>query len=151
MTEKHEDVRIHIDRKPYESPNPTTDEALYVLGHVPHGHQLFRSVQGDEEDVPVLNDKEKIHLFEDEHFYSQDAKGYKIIVNGRTREVTERQVSFSEIVKLAYDKPPEGENIVFTVSYRKGPRKNSEGTLGEGQSVKVKNGMIFNVTATDKS
>lgn len=30
---KHE-VRVHIDQKPYESPNPTTGEALYKLGHV---------------------------------------------------------------------------------------------------------------------
>ena len=28
---------IHIDQKPYESPNPTTGEALYKLGHVQPG------------------------------------------------------------------------------------------------------------------
>lgn len=27
-------VRIHIDREPYESPNPTTGAALYMLGGV---------------------------------------------------------------------------------------------------------------------
>jgi hypothetical protein len=30
---KHE-VRIHIDQHRYESPNPTTAAALYLLGHV---------------------------------------------------------------------------------------------------------------------
>jgi hypothetical protein len=40
LMENHEhkhQVRIHIDQKPHESPNPTTGEALYKLGHVqPH-------------------------------------------------------------------------------------------------------------------
>jgi hypothetical protein len=37
------------------------------------------------------------------------------------------------------------------VSYEDGPRKNPQGSLTEGQTVFVKNWMIFNVTATDKS
>jgi hypothetical protein len=51
--ENHEhknQVRIHIDQKPYESPNPTTGEALYKLGHVQPGLELFREVKGDKED-----------------------------------------------------------------------------------------------------
>jgi hypothetical protein len=32
--EHHHQVRIHIDQKPYESPNPTTGEAL-TLGQCP--------------------------------------------------------------------------------------------------------------------
>ena len=65
--------------------------------------------------------------------------------------VTTRTVTFDEIVKLAFPNPPSGANILYTVSYEDGPRKNPQGSLKEGQSVKVKNGMIFNVTATDKS
>jgi len=30
--ERKHQARIHIDQKPYESPNPTTGEALYKLG-----------------------------------------------------------------------------------------------------------------------
>jgi hypothetical protein len=60
-------------------------------------------------------------------------------------------VSFNEIVKLAFPTPPTGANILYTVSYEDGPRVNPQGSLKEGQSVVVKNGMIFNVTATDKS
>ena len=37
---KHQ-VRIHIDRRPYESPQVTTHAALYVLGKVPAGYELF--------------------------------------------------------------------------------------------------------------
>lgn len=146
-------VRIHIDQKPYESPNPTTGEALYSLGHVQPGNDLFREVVGDREDRVVENDDEPVHLREDEHFHSGPAqpRKYTIIVNGQKKVVTTRTVSFAEIVKLAFPTPPEGANILYTVSYEDGPRINPQGSLKEGQSVVVKNWMIFNVTATDKS
>jgi len=40
---------------------------------------------------------------------------------------------------------------MFTITFRKGPNANPKGTLTEGGSVKVKKGMIFDVTATDRS
>ena len=50
-TKKHEhETRVHIDRHPYESPNPTTGAALYALGKVPAGFQLYREAKGDTED-----------------------------------------------------------------------------------------------------
>jgi len=67
---KEHEIRIHIDRKPYESPNPTTHSALYVLGKVLAGYELFKEVQGDHEDDPIPNDAGTIHLKEDQHFYS---------------------------------------------------------------------------------
>jgi hypothetical protein len=66
---KHE-VRIHIDRKPYMSPRVTTHAALYVLGHIPAGYELFLEVHGDHEDQPIPNNQTEIHLKEDQHFYS---------------------------------------------------------------------------------
>lgn len=75
-----------------------------------------------------------------------------IIVNGRPKVVpANEELSFAQVVALAFDNPPTGANIIFTVTYRKGPEHKPEGTLTEGQSVKVKDGMIFNVTPTDKS
>ena len=146
-------VRIHIDQKPYESPNPTTGEALYKLGHVQPGFDIFREVKGDREDPIIENDDEPVHLREDEHFHSGPAqpRKYTIIVNGQKKTVTTKKVSFEEIVKLAFPTPPQGANILYTVSYEDGPRVNPQGSLKEGQSVFVKNWMIFNVTATDKS
>jgi len=146
-------VRIHIDEKPYESPNPTTGEALYKLGHVQPGYDLFREVRGDKEDAVVEDDAEPIHLREDEHFHSGPAqpRRFTIIVNGQQKVVTTRAVTFDEIVKLAFPTPPAGSNILYTVSYEDGPCVNPQGSMKDGQTVKVKNGMIFNVTATDKS
>jgi hypothetical protein len=82
---------------------------------------------------------------------SEDPKPVNIIVNGRTKEVPKQEMSFEELVALAFDKPPGGPNIVFTVTYRKGHGNKPEGTLAQGETVKVKEGMVFNVTATDKS
>ena len=146
-------VRIHIDEKPYESPNPTTGDALYKLGHVQADFDLFREVKGDKEDPIVENDDEPLHLREDEHFHSGPAvpRKFTIIVNGQKKVVAARTVNFDEIVKLAFPMPPTGANILYTVSYEDGPRVNPQGSLKEGQTVEVKNRMIFNVTATDKS
>lgn len=79
-------------------------------------------------------------------------KTITIIVNGREKEVPKNDdLTFDELVSLAFDDPPTGEFICFTITYRKGTGNKPEGTLPEGESVKAKDGMIFNVTATDKS
>lgn len=78
-------------------------------------------------------------------------KEFTIIVNGRQKVVTAKELSFAEVVVLGFDNPPTGPNIVFTVTYTRGEGNKPGGTLVEGETVKIKEGMIFNVTATDKS
>jgi hypothetical protein len=80
-----------------------------------------------------------------------NTKSFTIIVNGREKIVTSRELSFSEIVALAFDNPPSEPNTIFTVTYRRGEGNKPEGSLVQGETVKIKDGMIFNVTATDKS
>jgi hypothetical protein len=77
-------------------------------------------------------------------------KDITIVVNGRAKEVAKEDMTFNEIVALA-DGLPTGQFIVYTITYRRGHGNKPEGTLVEGEPVKVKDGMIFNVTATDKS
>lgn len=74
-----------------------------------------------------------------------------IIVNTREKEVEGKEVTYDQIVALAFDNPPTGENIEITATYRDGPGQNKEGTLQPGQTVHIKKEMIFDVTATDKS
>jgi hypothetical protein len=79
-------------------------------------------------------------------------KSITIIVNGREKTVTQDELTFDEVLKLAFDNPPYGPNTLFTITYRKGGNEHRpEGHLVEGETVKVKKGTIFNVTATDKS
>jgi len=77
-------------------------------------------------------------------------KTVSIIVNGREREFAGNEISFEQVVALA-NLGSEGVNIVFTVTYKRGEGHKPEGSLVAGESVKVKQGMIFNVTRTDKS
>lgn len=79
------------------------------------------------------------------------SKHFNIFVNGRKKVATTGELSFAQIVALAFDPVPTGPNILFTITYRHGPHANPEGTLQEGATVTIKDGMIFNVTATDKS
>jgi multiubiquitin len=77
-------------------------------------------------------------------------KSTTVVVNGREKTVTSKELTFDEVVNLAFDDPQPGPNIYFTITYRRG-HGNKEGSLVEGESVKVKDGMIFNVIRTDKS
>jgi|ERR1700722_9430390 hypothetical protein len=145
------EVKFFIDQNSYHSPSPTTGAALYVLGNVQPGMELFREVTGDREDPEVDNGPEVIHLKPDEHFHSGKPKVYKIIVNGRQKEVSTKTLSFDQVVALAFNPVPSGPNVQFTVTYRKGPSKNPHGSMTEGESVRIKDGMIFDVTETNKS
>jgi hypothetical protein len=76
-----------------------------------------------------------------------------IYVNTRPKEVTKNEdISFERAIDLAYDgNPPSGPNVEFTVMYQRA-EGNKDGTLVPGgQPVKAKEGMIFDVTATDRS
>lgn len=80
-------------------------------------------------------------------------KAVSIIVNGRTHQVAKERISYEEVVSLRYQTEPRptGPNILITVMYSKG-HSDQQGSLEDGDAgVKVKEGMVFNVTATDKS
>jgi|ERR1022692_2128337 hypothetical protein len=149
--ENEHQVRIHIDQHRHESPNPTTGAALYALGKVAANLELYREVIGDREDKPIDNSPEIIHLRDDEHFHSGAPKTYTVYINGQEKVLTSKTVTFEQLVALAFPTPPTGPNILFTISYEDGPHANPMGSLMPGGKVQVKEGMIFNVTPTDKS
>lgn len=85
--------------------------------------------------------------------HSDQAPGHNkttiIIVNARQFEVTGNQISYTEVVQLAFPNDPANESIEYTVAYANPHGK--DGTLVEGQSVHIKEGIIFNVTKTNRS
>ncbi len=79
-------------------------------------------------------------------------KEITIIVNTREKTVSQKELTFTEIIALAYDTPPTGADVMFTVTYRRGHGNKPDGTMVETDSpLKLKEGMIINVSATDKS
>ena len=73
-----------------------------------------------------------------------------IFVNARKRWWNRRTITYSQVVELAFP-PMYGSKEVFTVQYNHGPKEDREGLLAGGQRVKVVDGMVFDVTRTDKS
>ena len=80
-----------------------------------------------------------------------DDKTFSIVVNARAVEVDRDELSFDELVDLAFDDPARGPQIVFTITFREAGGRIPEGELDEGQRLKVRDGTIVNVTRTDQS
>ena len=126
-------VRIHIDQHRYESPSPTTGEALYLLGKVAPGSDLYREVEGNREDQPVWDDGEEIHLREDEHFHSGPAATITVIVNGRKKEAPSRVLTFMQVVALAFDPVPQRSGVGFHRDVPEGREQTPRGHLNGGR------------------
>lgn len=72
-----------------------------------------------------------------------------IVINGRQREVSGQSISYSQVVQIAFPDDQVDEAIEYTVAYANPHGK--DGTLVNGQDVHIKEGMIFNVSKTNRS
>jgi hypothetical protein len=139
---------------------PIISDRQYILGKqirklagIPEGDQLFLAIPGPWEDERI-NDNEFIDLARPgkEKFYSQSKiVDYILVVNGREKTWKHEIISYAQVVELAFGPVQEVEQTVYTVLYKKGPSQNPEGSMVKGDTVFVKNKMIFNVTATSRS
>lgn len=77
----------------------------------------------------------------------------KIIVNGREHDYNEKKISYEEVIVIAFGAIDTRPNVAYTVKYSKGNNGKhvDKGSLVQGDTVKVKEGMIFNVSRTDRS
>lgn len=79
------------------------------------------------------------------------SKEITIVVNGRNKPWSEKTISFEQVVILAFGKYDENGVTAYTVTYKKGHGDKPEGSMVKGETIHVKDKMIFNVTATNKS
>ena len=77
-----------------------------------------------------------------------ESKPFHIIVNARPREVTGEAITYKQVVLLAFPNA-EFDKFDFDVHYT-GPHL-PDGSLVDGQSVPLENGLKFDVTRTNKS
>ncbi|HEY3249603.1 MAG TPA: multiubiquitin domain-containing protein [Ignavibacteria bacterium] len=96
----------------------------------------IKDIQSETGQISDADDKDKI---------------VNIIVNGTQHTWSKKEISFDEVIILAYGAISPDPNIVYTVTYKRGHGNKPEGILDKGDSVKVKEGMIFNVTFSNKS
>ena len=73
-----------------------------------------------------------------------------IYVNTRAVELDADKIGFERLVEIAYP-GPHGPDVTFTISYSRGPEGHESGSLTPGESVEIKNGMIFDVIRTVRS
>ena len=72
-----------------------------------------------------------------------------IVVEGTEHEWPKDEITHPEVVELEFGEY--SPNITYSVTYRRGHGNKPEGSLAPGASVKVKDGMIFNVSETGQS
>lgn len=142
---------FYVDGLSMKWPRKTISGAhIRLLARVSEDSELV--LQRTNEADQVIEGDELVHLNERgvERLITRP-RTITIIVNGRRKTVHTRELSFDQVVALAFDPVPTGDNWVFTVTFTNGLPPRPEGSLIKGQSVPIKNRMVFNVTATDKS
>lgn len=78
-------------------------------------------------------------------------KEITIVVNGRNKSWDEKTITFKQVVELAFGKYEENDRTAYTVTYKNGQGNKPERSMVAGETIHVKDKMIFNVTATNRS
>jgi hypothetical protein len=79
-------------------------------------------------------------------------KEYKIIVSGQEMVLESDHVTYEQLIAFVMGSNVPGDgNIPATITYSHGPKDNRSGSLNPGQSIEIKNEMIFVVTPTSVS
>lgn len=123
------------------------------LGNIPADDDIFLDIKEGWQDDQILDD-EVVDLARPgkEKFFSKPRSAeFSIIVNARPNIWKEINISFEQLIVLAFESYDNNLNKGYTVTYSRGWEPKPEGTMVKGSVVRVKNKMIFDVTATDKS
>ena len=125
---------------------------LYALAKANDEQAVFLEVRGGEDRLILPEDVVDLAAAGIERFFTapKPIPTFEIIVNSRPRVVTGREVTFEQIVQLAYPGPHE-PNVGFSMTFRHAASDPHAGELGPGGIVEVKKGTIFNVTRTVRS
>lgn len=148
------DFKLTLNDHELEWGKPVISGAvLYGLAKPGDGEAVFLEVRGGED--RLIDPSELIDLNRPgvERFVTapKEPLTFEIIVNSRPRTVTAREVTFEQIVQLAFPSQHD-PNVVFSMTYRHAASKPHAGELGAGGVVEVKKkGTIFNVTRTVQS
>lgn len=81
-----------------------------------------------------------------------EKKTVTIYVEGTGHEwLKNDQINYVDVVTLEVPTYAQHPEITYSVTYRNGHGNKPQGTLSPGGSVKVKDGMVFNVSETGQS
>ena len=143
-----------LDRENFKI-KPTTDSKFYWNLLAQNGEpvlsasETYESKQGAEKGIKsVMGNAPSAKVID---LTKPKQSSLEIIINGKPKKVSSNEMSFSELVELAFPNHPTNPNTAFTITYTRGCDCSPEGSLVKGETVCIKNGEVFNVTATDKS
>jgi hypothetical protein len=142
-------LALFVDDRPEITINPQqTGKTIRELFGLKDDVNLVRDLESPDDEPVALEDAApfgKGPVFYTRRKHTQ----ITIIVNGREKTVSGRTISYEQVVRLAFD--ASDPDTIYTVTFKKGPPSNPQGSMVAGDVVKLECGMIFNVTATRKS
>ena len=134
-----------------EDPSQSSDRegaADRAIEHVKKAeHDLEKAHEEERQAEKELHEAER-ELEQIEHPHPRETE---IIVNSRPKKVPGHEVTFEQVVKIAFPDAQPEQNVVYSMTYRHAASVPHAGELGPGGKVEVKNGTVFNVTKTVQS
>jgi Multiubiquitin len=82
---------------------------------------------------------------------AHEKKTITIYVEGTPHQWPKDDITYAEVVTLEVPDFEQHPEITYTVTYTRGHGNKPEGALAKGASVRVKDGMRFNVTDSGQS
>jgi hypothetical protein len=142
-----------INNVSFDWPKPyITSEEMRRTGKVDPEQELYHENAG-EFGLPLTN-KDQIDLgkqLQNQFISKKRAIDLNIVINGRMKAWKDETISFDQVVILAFGKMEQSQTRAYTITYSRGAESKPEGIMVKGNEIRVKEKMIFNVTATDKS
>lgn len=145
-------MAMAIDDIVYELPFTKIGEPeLRKIACVPDEKILVLS-RKDKPDLPLETDT-KVNLNKNgvERIHTSEPRAVNFWLNGTQKSLKKGRYSFIDIVKLAYPNAIFGGDKCYTVGWDQGPRGHEAGELFEGDNLRIIEGVIIDVSATDKS
>jgi hypothetical protein len=144
--------RIRIDREKYlvQQAALTGAELLHLADKDPDQYKVFFKCQGETTEIALDTHFSFLNPGV-ESFITEKIQKVTIIVEGTPHEWAEKKITYEQVVKLEVPGYNPNSGITYSVTYERGPRNKPEGILAPGASVKVKDGMVFNVSETGQS
>lgn len=141
-----------LDERGWEWGDETIlENELRKYGAVPDDHDIVLDKARDD----VIGRGSAISLGRKgaEQFITRPVKPHEVTirVNGRKRTVPAGLITYEAVVGLAFPDAVPNPDIIYTVGFRHGGSHQPEGSLVAGQSVEVREGMIFVATPTNRS
>lgn len=142
--------RATLNEREFEWPRAEiTGADIRRFGKITEDQELVLDSARDrvlgEEDVVKLSRKGV------ERFRTREARTVSFWVNGTEKNLKKGKYTFADIVRLAFPHAVFGGTKCYTVGWDQGPRNQEAGELFEDAKLRIIEGIIIDVSATDKS